>query len=284
VVTREQLEVAGIQQVKQLQTALEENNRQLEARVAERTQALQVMLHKFAELEEVKANFVANISHELRTPLVPIRGYSDLLLSRTLGPLTTPQHEAMEAISRSAKRLEELINELIQFASSVKGRMVINPTVIVMGDLTEPLWEYFGPRAEAAGISLRQDLPADLPMIRADAEKIYWVLFQLMDNAVKFTPEGGWVFLRAEARPPMVRISVSDTGVGIKPEQVGHIFQAFHQAPPAEAGQVVDGTGLGLALVKRIVEAHDSKVEVTSRPKQGSTFTFELPIAAPGTT
>jgi signal transduction histidine kinase len=283
VVTRDQLEVAGIQQVKQLQAALEENNRQLEARVTERTQALQVMLNKFAELEEVKANFVANISHELRTPLVPIRGYSDLLLSRTLGPLNASQHDAMDAISRSTRRLEALINELIQFASSVKGKMVINPTVIVVGDLTEPLWDYFGPRAAAGGVTLRQELPEGLPMVRADAEKVYWVLFQLMDNAVKFTPEGGWVFLRAEARPPCVRISVSDTGVGIPPEQLRQIFQPFHQAP-AEAGQVVDGTGLGLALVKRIVEAHDSKVEVSSRPKQGSTFAFDLPIATPGAT
>ncbi len=282
VVTRDQLEVAGIQQVKQLQTALEENNRQLEARVAERTEALQLMLDKFAELEEVKANFVANISHELRTPLVPIRGYSDLLLARALGPLNATQQDAMDAISRSARRLEELINELIQFASSVKGRMVINQTVIVVGDLTEPLWDYFGPRAEAAGIHLRQELPDSLPMIRADAEKIYWVLFQLMDNALKFTPAGGFVILRAEARAPRVRLSIRDTGAGIAPEHLGQIFHPFHQGA-AEAGQVVDGTGLGLALVKRIVEAHESKVEVTSRPKQGSTFAFDLPMASPPT-
>jgi signal transduction histidine kinase len=162
--------------------------------------------------------------------------------------------------------------------------MVINPTIIVIGDLIEPLWEYFGPRAEAAGLSLRRDVPEALPMIRADSEKIYWVLFQLMDNAVKFTPAGGWIILRAEARAESVRLSVSDTGVGILPAQLGHIFQPFHQAPPTETGQLVDGTGLGLALVKRIVDAHDSKVEVTSRPKQGSTFAFELPIANPGTT
>ena len=277
--TRDQLEMAGIQQVQQLQSALEENNRELEARVTERTQALQVMLDKFAELEEVKANFVANISHELRTPLVPIRGYSDLLLARSLGPLNDSQQQAMDAISRSARRLEDLINELIQFASSVKGRMVINQTVIVVADLTEPLWDYFGPRAEAAGINLRQELPEGLPMIRADAEKIYWVLFQLMDNAVKFTPAGGWVVLRAEARGARVRLAISDTGVGISPEQLGHIFQPFRQVAP-EAGQVVDGTGLGLALVKRIVEAHDAKVEAISRLKQGSTFAFELPVAA----
>ena len=277
--SRDQLELAGIQQVKQLQTALEENNRQLEARVAERTQALQLMVDKLAEIEEVKASFVANISHELRTPLVPIRGYIDLLLSSTLGSLTTQQQEAMQVISRSTKRLEELINELIQFASSVKGRMAINPTILSVGDLCEPLWEYFGPRAEAAGLALRRELPPGLPLIRADAEKLYWVLFQLLDNAIKFTPAGGCVVVRAEARPPKVQLAVSDTGVGISPEQVRHIFHAFHQAPPAEAGQLVEGTGLGLALVKRIVEAHDAKVEVTSQPHQGSTFAFELPIA-----
>jgi signal transduction histidine kinase len=281
-VTRDQLEMAGIQQVRQLQATLEDNNRELEARVAERTQALQVMLDKFAELSEVKANFVANISHELRTPLVPIRGYSDLLMNQSLGPLTGPQRDALGAISRSAQRLEELINELIQFASSVKGRMVINPTVFVVADLTEPLLEYFGPRAEAAGLRLRQALPGRLPLVRADAEKVYWVLFQLVDNALKFTPEGGEVVLRAEARPGQVRLAVSDTGVGIAPEQLGRIFQPFRQGE-VEPGQVVDGTGLGLALVKRIVEAHDSQVEVESQLQQGSTFAFNLPVVSRGT-
>jgi signal transduction histidine kinase len=279
-VTREQLELASIQQVKQLQNALEESNRRLEQRVVERTQALEQALQKLTELAEVKANFVANISHELRTPLVPIRGYADLLGRQALGPLTDRQRDAVEAIRRSALRLEELLNELIQFASSVKGRLVINPSVVALVELAEPLWDYFGPRAEAGGVTLRQDLAPGLPPVHADPEKLYWVLFQLMDNAVKFTPPGGEVTLRARPANGRVRLEVQDTGLGIAADQIGDIFRPFHQAPPPP-GQMVDGTGLGLALVKRIVDAHHAQVEVDSAPGRGSTFAFELPAARP---
>jgi two-component system phosphate regulon sensor histidine kinase PhoR len=279
VLTREQLELASIQQVKQLQTALEENNRQREQRVAERTQALEAAVRRLTELDELKANFIANISHELRTPLVPLKGFTDLLLAGSLGQLGEQQQMAIETISRSAQRLETLINSLIQFASSVKGKLVINPTQFDLRDLAAPLWDYFGPRAAGREVALRENLPEGLPLAYADAEKIYWVLYQLVDNAVKFTPAGGEVEMTAEARLDSLRISVRDTGVGIPPERLGLIFQPFAQA--VDRPETVDGTGLGLALVKRIVEAHNSRVDVQSRPNVGSTFAFELPIARP---
>jgi signal transduction histidine kinase len=276
-ITREQLELASIQQVKQLQMALEENNRQLEQRVAERTEALEAALRRLTELEELKANFIANISHELRTPLVPLKGFADLLRAGSLGVLSEQQAQAVETISRSAQRLETLINALIQFASSVKGKLVINPTVFDVRDLAAPLWEYFGPRASDKQVTLRQSWPEHLPLAHADAEKIYWVLYQLVDNAVKFTPSGGTVELAAEALPASLRLSVRDTGLGIAPERIGLIFKPFSQA--VDKPETYDGTGLGLALVKRIIEAHDQQVEVDSRPNAGSTFAFELPLA-----
>jgi signal transduction histidine kinase len=277
-ITRERLDQAGIQQVRQLQRALEENNRQLEQRVVERTQALQTAVQQLTELNELKANFIANISHELRTPLVPIKGFSDLLINGSLGVLDDGQLEAVETISRSAQRLETLINQLIQFASSVKGRLVVNPTIIYMPDLLEPLWDYFQPKADAAALTLAREVPAGLPLARADAEKIYWVLYQLLDNAIKFTPPGGKVALSVTAGVNTMRLTVRDSGIGISAERLHQIFEPFAQ--PADApGQLVDGTGLGLALVKRIVEAHAGRVEVESQPGQGSTFSFELPLS-----
>ncbi len=278
IITSAQLELASIEQVRQLQAALEANNRALEQRVADRTQALEAALAQLTELSELKANFIANISHELRTPLVPLKGFADLLLNGSLGQLTAGQSEAVETIQRSANRLEGLINALIQFASSVKGRLIINATPISLPDLVPALWDYFEPRATEKLLSLRHTLPDDLPLVYADAEKIHWVLYQLLDNAIKFTPEGGEVVLSAEARPASLRLSVADTGPGIAPERLGQIFQPFAQA--VDKPETVDGTGLGLALVKRIVEAHDSRVEVDSRPNAGSTFSFELPLAA----
>lgn len=281
VVTREALEQASIQQVKQLQAALEQSNRELEQRVAERTEALEAALRRLTELNELKANFIANISHELRTPLVPLKGYADLLLAGSLGALSAAQQQAVETISRSTERLAALINSLIQFASSVKGKLTINATLVDLGDLAGPLWDYFEPRASDKQLTLRQALPDALPPAYADAEKIYWVLYQLLDNAVKFTPAGGEVELKAEARAASLRVSVRDTGPGVSPEQVGLIFRPFAQA--TEMPETYDGAGLGLALVKRIIEAHNSRVEVDSQPNAGSTFAFDLPLARPGT-
>ena len=279
-ISRERLDEAGIQQVRQLQLALEENNRRLERRVVERTQALQAAVQQITELNEMKANFIANISHELRTPLVPIRGFSDLLLNGSMGGLSETQREAIETISRSTVRLNTLINQLIQFASSVKGRLVVNPTIVHVPDLAEPLWDYFQPKADAAGVSLVRDVPDSLPLVLADAEKMYWVFYQLVDNAIKFTGRGGQVVVSAVAGPASMRLSVRDTGSGISPENLPLIFEPFAQAA-STPGQLVDGTGLGLALVKRIVEAHNSRVEVESQLGQGSTFAFDLPLSRP---
>jgi signal transduction histidine kinase len=279
-ISRDQLDQAGIEQVRQLQAALEENNRQLERRVAEHTQALRAAVDQLTELNELKANFIANISHELRTPLVPIKGFSALLLNSSLGALSEGQLEAVQAINRSAERLETLITQLIQFASSVKGKMVIRPSILHLPDMLDPLWDYFLPRAQAAGVTLECDVPASLPLARADPEKIYWVLYQLLDNAIKFTPAGGQVVLSAAARADRLRLSVRDTGVGISADHLPLIFEPFSQAVDG-AGQLVDGTGLGLALAKRIVEAHDSRVEVESQAGQGSRFSFELPLVHP---
>jgi signal transduction histidine kinase len=278
-VTREQLDRASLRQVQQLQAAYHNIIRQLEEHAARRTQELEQALGQLTELNALKANFVASISHELRTPFVPIKGYTDLLAAGSLGPLSPQQAEALEVVRRSVARLETLIQQLIQFASSVKGRMVINPTFFALADLLRRIEDYFAPRAAEKGIRLAVDCPPALPLAQADAEKIYWVLFQLLDNALKFTPEGGEVGLRAQARPARLRLSVRDTGPGIPPERLNAIFGAFRQLETAP-GQLTDGTGLGLALVRRIVEAHDSKIEVESEPGQGSLFAFELPIAS----
>jgi len=280
-VTREQLDHASLRQVKQLQTAFHNIIQQLEQHAAQRTRELQQALQQLTELNALKANFVASISHELRTPIVPIKGYTDLLANGSLGPLSEVQSEALRVVTRSVARLEELLNALIQFASSVKGHMTVHPTVFVLSDLARRAVEYFASRAAAKDIRLDLDVPASLPLVAADGEKIYWVLFQLLDNALKFTPSGGEVTVTVEVRPPRVRLSVRDTGPGIPSERLGAIFQPFRQLETTSS-QLVDGTGLGLALVKRIVEAHASKIEVESAPGRGSVFAFELPIASPG--
>lgn len=278
-VMREQLDRASLQQVQQLQNAFHHIIHQLEQHATQRTHELQQALQQLTELNELKANFVASISHELRTPLVPIKGYTDLLASGSLGPLSEMQTEALKVVTRSIARLEELLNALIQFASSVKGKMTITPTVFALSDLAQRMQDFFGPRAAEKGVRLVIEFPVSLPLTTADGEKIYWVLFQLLDNALKFTPSGGEVRVTAEARPSRLRLAVRDTGPGIPPERLGEIFQPFRQLESAP-GQLVDRTGLGLALVKRIIEAHDSRIEVQTEPGRGSVFSFDLPLVS----
>jgi signal transduction histidine kinase len=127
-------------------------------------------------------------------------------------------------------------------------------------------------------VRLQTQLPGSVPLVLADGEKIHWVLFQLVDNAIKFTPPDGTVTLAAEPRANSVRLSVRDTGIGIPPERIPELFQPFHQLDGTSTRQY-GGTGLGLALVKRILDAHGSQARVESKPGEGSTFWFDLPIA-----
>jgi signal transduction histidine kinase len=276
--TRRQLELASIQQVKQLQAALQESNRQLEERVALRTQELQEALQKLTEMSELKANFVANISHELRTPLVPIKLYNELMTDGSLGPLTDEQAEALKVTQRATLRLEALVDNLIQFASSLKGELRLNPAAHSPTQLGDQAVRASLPKAEKANVRLHTYYALALPPVLADGEKIRWVLFQLLDNAIKFTRAGGEVILSIEPHAQQLRLSVRDTGIGIPADKLPELFQPFHQLDGSITRQF-GGTGLGLALVKRIVEAHQSRVQIESEPGRGTTFWFDLPIA-----
>ena len=277
-ITRAQLERASIQQVRELQNALQDSNRQLEERVARRTQELQQALEKLQELNELKANFVANISHELRTPLVPIKSYSEMMAEHMLGPLSPEQAKAMEVVLRSIHRMEELVNNLIAFASSLTGDMLLTQAAHPVSALVNLTLQASESKAAKKKVRLEIALPPTPLLVLADGEKIHWVLFQLMDNAIKFTPEGGLVRLSVEARAPAVRFCIHDTGIGIPAEKQSELFQPFHQLDSTSTRQF-GGTGLGLALVERILDAHGSQAHVDSAPGQGSKFWFDLPIA-----
>lgn len=277
-ITRAQLERTSIQQVRQLQNALQESNRQLEERVARRTQELQQALEKLTELNQLKANFVANISHELRTPLVPIKSYAELMAEGSLGPLSPEQEKAFDVVLRSIRRMEELVNNLIQFASSITGDMLLTLAAQSAATLVELTRQASEPKAAKKHVQLETALPPASPLVLADGEKIHWVLFQLLDNAIKFTGEGGRVSLTVETIEHTVRFRVHDTGIGIPPEKLSELFQPFHQLDSTSTRQY-GGTGLGLALVERILDAHGSQAHVESVPGQGSTFWFDLPIA-----
>lgn len=253
------------------------------------------------ELDRLKTDFLANISHELRTPLAPIIGYLEMLLAGYAGPLTAKQRSSLDVISQSVQRLRDLIEQLLAFVQIDRGELRLSRQRIPIGPLLQGQVEAFRTKAEAKGIALALELPPSLPEVLADPQEVGRAVALLLDNAIKFTPDGGRVTLKAEVRgeelevggafpssrftpdsslftPHFVEISITDTGIGIPEDQRQKIFDRFYQVD-SSATRRYGGTGLGLALAKQIVEAHGSKIEVESRVGQGSTFRFRLPVA-----
>lgn len=276
-VDRTTLDEAVTKQILQLQTAIRQANRELEQRVRERTAELQGALNKLTELNQLKTNFISNISHELRTPLTHIKGYLDMLVDESLGPLTSHQREALSVLQRAETRLERLIEDLIQFSLAARGELSIKLNSFNPGDLINTIANQSTNKARSKRISLQVDISAHLPNVRADEEKMGWVLMQLLDNAIKFTPAGGTIKISTQVEDGFVYISVTDSGIGIPQEQIADIFEPFHQLDSSVTRRY-PGTGLGLAMVRRILEAHCSSIKVQSMVGQGSRFEFCLPI------
>jgi signal transduction histidine kinase len=280
--TRRQIDHAVTEQIIQLRNALEDANRFLEERVKERTSELQEALRKLSELSQMKANFVANISHELRTPLTHVKGYLELLSTGTLGPLSDDQSNALQVSQKAAGRLESLIDNLILFSLAARGEMTLRLTPVNLDKVAQEIINYSLPKAQDRKVSLVYENKSDIPLVQADEEKISWAILQLIDNAIKFTPSGGKVSLSLEKESDkLVAVIVADTGIGIPADRLVEVFEPFHQLD-ASSTRRYGGTGLGLALVKEIVSAHGSMVEVKSEEGKGSAFSFPLLAALKG--
>lgn len=276
---RADLDAAITEQIVSLQNALRQTNKELDARVQARTNQLQKALDRLTELGELKNNFISNVSHELRTPLTHLSGYLELMAEEALGPLSEQQRSAMEVMLRAYKKLDALIENLIQVAVMAQGEVSIQTQPCAPDEL---LAAAVGRNSSLAGLSKieLQAVAADgLPQVAADQDKISWVLEQLVENAIKFNQPGGWVKVSAQAGERGVHFEVSDNGVGIPPDQMDEIFEPFHQLDGSSTRRV-GGAGLGLALVRDIVRAHGSEIKVRSAPGQGATFEFDLHQAA----
>jgi signal transduction histidine kinase len=256
---------------------LDQSNRQLEQRVQERTIELQRALSKLSQLNELKSNFISNISHELRTPLTHMRGYLSIFVDGGLGPLTPQQAEAFDVVMRAETRLEKLIDDLIQFSLAARSELSLNLTSTNLTELILAVLSRVKRQARTKEINLQTSFPANLPLVRIDNEKIAWVLHQLLDNAIKFTHKGGHVFVEASSEKKMVTVRVTDSGIGIAPERLNELFEPFHQLDSSD-NRRYGGVGLGLALARRIIEAHGSTIRVQSKLGQGTRFEFPLPI------
>lgn len=277
---RPELEQAVTEQIIQLRSALQSANRTLERRVEERTAELQKALERLSELGQLKANFISNISHELRTPLTHIKGYIELLVSESLGPIAEEQRHALQVSQHSTTRLETLIEDLIMVSLVSRDELNINLESVDIGRLANLAVKSSLDKALARGVNLHTVIEDNLPSIQADSQKIGWVLNQLIDNGIKFTQSGGSVMVGVKRDGEnLVVISVTDTGIGIPLNRVSDIFEPFHQLDGSTTRRY-GGTGLGLSLVRDIIEEHGSMLDVQSTEGLGSTFKFSLLVKA----
>jgi len=276
-IDRETLDQVITEQILRLHTALQQSNLQLEQRVKERTQELQSALNKLAELNQLKSNFISNVSHELRTPLTHIRGYLDLMNDGLLGELSKEQATALDVMLRSEARLEELIDKMIQFSLEATGQFTLQLKPASLCEVVSQALKQAKIKAANRPVTLKIDLGSDEYQVRMDHEKIQWVIMELVDNAIKFTPPGGCVSITIEKEAEYAQLHVIDTGIGISAERLSEIFEPYHQLDGSSTRRY-GGIGLGLALVKKIIEAHGSKVEVSSIVEKGTSITFQLPL------
>jgi signal transduction histidine kinase len=275
-ISRESLDQAITEQIIQLRSALTAANRNLEQRVKDRTFELNEALERLSELSQMKANFVANISHELRTPLTHVKGYIELLISESLGKISDEQRHALQVSQRSTSKLESLIEELIMFSLATRGEMSLKLDTVDIRRLINMAAKFASLKGEERGVQVGAVIDEGTPPVQADVEKIGWVLNQLLDNAIKFTPSGGRVVISArEEGANLLMISVSDTGIGIPANRIKEIFEPFHQLDGSSTRHY-GGTGLGLSLVRQIVEAHGSLLDVNSVEGKGTVFKFPL--------
>jgi signal transduction histidine kinase len=232
----------------------------------------------YKELEAAsrhKSEFLANMSHELRTPLNAIIGFSQVLREQMFGELNEKQAEYLDDILSSGQHLLNLINDILDLSKVEAGRMELQPSVFPLADVLEGSMVMVRERATRQGVDLVTDIDPAVGVVEADERKIKQVLFNLLSNAVKFTPQGGRITLAARCTADAVEIAVTDTGIGIGADDQARIFDEFYQVGRAKTQE---GTGLGLALTKRLVELHHGELRVESAPGAGSTFTVVLPL------
>jgi GAF domain-containing protein len=223
-----------------------------------------------------KSEFLANMSHELRTPLNAVIGFSEVLTERMFGELNEKQDEYVRDINASGTHLLSLINDILDLSKIEAGRMELELADFHLPQAIDNALVLVRERALRRGITLEQSIDARLGEIRGDERNVKQVLLNLLSNAIKFTPEGGRVGVRAELVDEHVEVAVSDTGVGIAPEDHEAVFEEFRQVGTAE--KKAEGTGLGLALARKFIELHGGRIWVKSQVGVGSTFTFTIPI------
>jgi signal transduction histidine kinase len=243
----------------------------------EKQRLQQAQIDALRRMDEMKEQFLSVVSHELRTPLHVLLGYVTVMQKGWAGPVSDQQREHLETMRQTVDLLTKLVSDLLDMSQIQAGALSIDPVDVELMGLVSDVLGRIAPLATNKRIDIVTRMPAELPIPVADERRLGQVLLNLLGNAVKFTPEGGRITLRIGSEPGLLRVSVTDTGIGIAPEHLGKLFMRFTQLD-MRSTRKAGGTGLGLSIAKAIVEAHGGEMGVESVVGQGSTFWFTLPL------
>ena len=267
--------VRDISERKRLEALTEQRQRRADE-LRRKAEELAADNRRMQEAARLQSEFMANMSHELRTPLNAIIGFADLMHDGLTGPVSAEQRDFLNDIRTSSRHLLQLINDVLDLAKVESGTLQVMPEAVDLADVIGEVRDIVRGMASDRRLEVELQLASDLGSVTVDPAKLRQILYNYVSNALKFTPEGGHVAIRAALAGDAFRIEVEDTGIGIASEDLRYLFLPFRQLD-ASATKRYQGTGLGLALAKRLAEAHGGKVGVQSARGIGSTFWVELP-------
>jgi signal transduction histidine kinase len=254
----ERVQVDGSDEIAQLATHFNQMTAQLE------------------QVESMRRQLIGDVTHELRTPLTSIKGYMEGLVDGVLP--STP--ETFDQIHREADRLSRLVDDLQELSRVEAKAYSLDLHSVIVSDLVQTTIKRLSPQATAKRISLHSNLPADLPPLQADEDRITQVLVNLAANAIQYTPEDGEVTISATRQADEIHVSVKDTGIGIPPEHLANLFTRFYRVDKSRSRNAGGGSGIGLTIARHLIEVHGGRIWAESKGDgQGSTFTFSLKIA-----
>ena len=244
--------------------------------VGQLADAFNTMSAELEGVERLRRDLVANVSHELKTPITAIRAH----LENLLDGVERPDPETLQVMLAQSERLGRLVDQLLDLSRLESGDVPLDRSPVPIGPLVSQVLSEIDVARTDRGVAVTSEVPEDLPPALADRERVHQVLFNLVDNAVRYTPSGGAVTVSAHRHNGSVEIEVHDTGVGIPAEHLPRLFERFYRVDTSRSREGDGGTGIGLAIARSVVEAHGGQIHAESEPGSGSTFTFELPVAA----
>jgi signal transduction histidine kinase len=254
------------------------SQQELEIKVEERTRQLTSALEEVKKISKRKSDFISSVSHEIRTPLTSIKGYAAILLAGKLGSLPDEIRSRLEKINRHSDELVHMVNDLLDISRIESGKVEIKKEAFSLNAITDKIADLFSEQFKVKNISFSINIPEACQQVLADRSQIERVFMNLVGNALKFTPQNGKINVNANCANKIIQIDVQDTGFGIPIDAQDSIFEEFFRVDNT-INQEIKGTGLGLTLVKQIIQAHLGKIWVKSKVGEGSTFSFTLNAA-----